>query len=159
MNTRAFLLAVLIAGVAIGFLGNLPLLNLINCALCVWVWFGGALAVVLYRGFTHGEPVVSVGQGAGLGALSGLLGALVGAVVFLVTSPISIPIFNGLARDLNVQGDMPFRSGSPGDILATTFIFLVLDGVLYPIFGALGGVIAASLTRDRRSATVYGPQV
>ena len=43
MNTRAFWLSTLIAGAAIAVFGNLPLLNIVNCALCVWVWIGGAL--------------------------------------------------------------------------------------------------------------------
>jgi hypothetical protein len=151
MNSRSFLLSVLIAGVVIGFLGNLPLLNLINCALCIWVWIGGILAVLLYRRFQHGEPGPSVGQGAGLGALSGLIGALVGAVVFIMTSPLSIPLFNNLARGLQIEGDFPFRAGGFWEIVGTAFIFLILDAVLYPIFGALGGVIAASLTREPRA--------
>ncbi len=153
MNTRAFLLAVLIAGVVIGFLGNLPILNLINCALCVWVWLGGALAVLLYRRLQHGRPTtVTTGQGAGLGALAGLIGAVIGVFVFLVTSPLSIPLMNALALNLGVQGDMPFRSSTIGEIVATAFIFLVVDAVLYPLFGALGGVIAAALTKGQAEA-------
>jgi hypothetical protein len=151
MNTRSFLLSTLIAGVVIGFLANLPVLNLINCALCIWVWIGGILAVLLYRRFQHGGPGPSVGQGAGLGALSGLIGALVGAAVFTVTSPLSIPLFNNLAREMGVTGDLPFRSGSFGAIASTAFIFLILDAVLYPFFGALGGLITASLTRESRA--------
>ncbi len=153
MNTRAFLLAVLIAGVVIGFLGNLPILNLINCALCVWVWLGGALAVLLYRRLQQGRPTtVTTGQGAGLGALAGLIGAVIGVFVFLVTSPLSIPLMNALALNLGVQGDMPFRSSTIGEIVATAFIFLVVDAVLYPLFGALGGVIAAALTKGQAEA-------
>lgn len=151
MNTRSFLLSTLIAGVVIGFLGNLPVLNLINCALCIWVWFGGALAVFLYRWFQRGKPGLSVAQGAGLGALSGLIGALVGVVVFAVTSPLSIRLFNNLARGLGVEGDLPFRAGGFWEIVSTALIFLVLDAVLYPIFGALGGAIAASITKEPRA--------
>ncbi|KPK03130.1 MAG: hypothetical protein AMJ56_19860 [Anaerolineae bacterium SG8_19] len=151
MDTRSFLFSTLIAGVAIGLLGNLPVLNLINCALCIWVWLGGILAVVLYRWFQQSKPGPSVAQGAGLGALSGLIGALVGAVVFAVTSPLSVPLFNSLARTFGVEGDLPFRAGGFGEIVGTAFIFLVLDSVLYPIFGALGGVIAASFTKEPRS--------
>ena len=47
MNTRSFVLSALIAGAAIGVLANLPVLNLINCFLCLWVWIGGLLAVFL----------------------------------------------------------------------------------------------------------------
>jgi hypothetical protein len=154
MNTRSFLLSTLIAGVVIGLLGNLPVLNLINCALCIWVWIGGILAVFLYRRFQHGQPGPSVAQRAGLGALSGLIGALVGVVVFLVTSPLSISLFYNLARGFWEMGggDFPFSRGTDfGGIVTTAFVFLVFDAVFYPLFGALGGVIAASLTKEPRA--------
>jgi hypothetical protein len=82
MNTRSALWAVLIAGVVMALLGNLPLLNLVNCILCLWAWLGGALAVFVYRRFQRGQPGPTAGQGAGLGALSGLVGALTGAAVY-----------------------------------------------------------------------------
>ena len=151
MNTRSLVLTVLIAGVVIGVLANLPVLNLINCALCIWVWLGGALAVFMYRRFQRGQPGPTPAQGAGLGALSGLVGDLVGAVVFMVTSPISIPIFNGLARSFQVEGDLPFRSSTVWDLVSTAFMFLVIDAVLYPLFGALSGMITANLTKETRA--------
>ena len=123
------------------------MLNLINCALCIWVWIGGSLAVFLYRQFQRGKPGPTVSQGASLGALSGLIGALVGVVVYAVTSPISIPIFNSLARAFQIEGDLPFRSGTLADTISTAFIFLVVDAVLYPLFGALGGLITANLLK------------
>lgn len=146
MNTRAFWLSTLIAGVAIAFFGNLPVFNLINCALCVWVWLGGALSVVLYRRFQGGRPVVSAGQGAGLGALSGLIGAVLGAGVFLLTSPLSVPMFNTLARALQLENEVHFENGLLGNF-GSAFIFLVIDAILYPLFGALGAMIAAAFTK------------
>ena len=151
MNTRSLVLTVLIAGTVIGVLANLPILNLINCALCIWVWLGGSLAVFIYRRFQGSQPGLTASQGAGLGALAGLVGALVGAVVFLVTSPLSIPIFNGLARSLQIEGELPFRSNTIWDLVGTAFVFLVVDAVLYPVFGALSGMITANLTRPPAS--------
>jgi len=52
---------------------------------------------------------------------------------------------SNLARASRIEGHLPFRAGSFWEIVGTAFIFLVLDAVLYPIFGALGGVIAANL--------------
>jgi hypothetical protein len=147
MNGRSFVLSALIAGVAIGFLANLPILNIINCFLCLWVWVGGILAVVLYRQFQHGGADLTPGQGAGLGAISGLIGAFVGVVVNAATSFISIPMFERLAQYFQVQGDLPFRTGGPGAILASTFFFFALDVVAYPLFGAISGLIGASLFR------------
>jgi hypothetical protein len=145
MNPRSFFLSALIAGTVIGVLGNLPLLNLVNCIFCIWVWLGGIFSVYLYQRFQHGEPGLSGAQGAGLGAVAGIIGALVGVVVYALTSFISAPIMESIARALQVQGDLPFQSGGPGALIASAFFFLTVDAVLYPIFGAIGGLIAASV--------------
>ena len=145
MNTRSFLLSALIAGIVIGLLGNLPLLNLVNCFLCIWVWIGGILSVFLYRRFQQGESTLSTAQGAGLGALSGLIGAFVGVTVFALTSFISMPLFANLARSLQIEGDLPFQAGDYSSIIVSTLIFFILDVVLYPLFGALSGMLTASI--------------
>jgi hypothetical protein len=152
MNTRSLWLSALIAGAVIGFLGNLPLLNLVNCLLCIWAWAGGALAVLLYRRFDPTGPGLTAGQGAGLGALSGLFGALVGAVVFMITSPLLLPLMNNLSRALQIGDDTLFRSGGIGEILVTGLIFLAFNLVFYPLFGALGAAITASLANRPRPA-------
>jgi hypothetical protein len=155
MNTRAFWLSTLIAGVAIALFGNLPGLNLVNCALCIWTWLGGALSVLLYRRFHGGGPVVSAGQGAGLGALSGLIGAVLGAGVFLITSPLSVSMFNALARALEVENEFHFENGILGNV-GSTFIFFLIDAILYPLFGALGAMIAAAFTREPQAKAEAG---
>jgi len=145
MNSRSFVLSALIGGVVIGFLANLPVLNLINCFLCLWVWVGGILAVFLYRGFEHGKSSLTGAQGAGLGALSGLIGAFIGVLVNALTSFISIPLFNSVAHSLQIEGNTPFQSGGLSTLVGSTFFFFILDAIGYPIFGAISGFIAASL--------------
>lgn len=153
MNARSFLLSSLIAGAVIGLLGNLPVVNFVNCLLCLWVWTGGLLAVYIYGRFQKGQAGLSPVQGAGLGALAGLIGALLGAVVFLATSPLSIPLFNNLALLLQIEGDLPFGAGGFQEIAVTTLIFLVINLVLYPIFGALGGLIGSAVFKARPAAS------
>jgi hypothetical protein len=148
MNTRSVWITILIAGAAIGLLGSLPVLNLANCILCIWVWLGGALAVYIYRRLQAGQDIPTVKQGAGLGALSGLAGAFFGAIIFALGSSITIPIMNKIASLAEV-GDMPFGGLDAGSILGSTLIFLLIDAVLYPAFGAIGGAIAASLYQKK----------
>lgn len=153
MKARPFIFAVLIAGAAMGLLGNLPVLNLVNCLLCVWVWLGGGLAVILYRRFAGGQPGISAGLGAGLGAAAGLVGAVVGFGVFLLTAAISGPIMESLARSLQVEGEMPWDSGGTWGGIAGAIFFLILDIVLYPLFGALGGLITANMGKGKASSS------
>jgi hypothetical protein len=152
MNGRSFILSALIAGVAIGIIANLPLLNLINCFLCIFVWAGGMLAVLLYRAFQKGGPGLTGAQGAGLGALSGLIGAFVGIFVNALTNSISAPLLESFVRMFDIQGDLPFRSGDLGAIVASTFFFFIFDAITYPIFGALAGLITATLTKKQVQA-------
>jgi hypothetical protein len=145
MNTRSFFLSALISGALIGLLGNLPLLNLVNCIFCLWVWVGGIFAVFLYQRFQRGGRGLTTGQGAGLGAVSGIIGALIGLFVFILTSFISMPLFTELARALQIQGDLPFEGGGFGSALISAFFFLTINAVLYPIFGAIGGLVGAGV--------------
>jgi len=144
MNTRSFALAVLIGGAVMALLGNLPLVNLVNCVLCIWVWLGGAVAVMLYRRFTPGTPAVTGGQGAALGAVAGLVGAILGFGVLLLTSAVTTPVMESLARALDIQGEMPFAPSGPGGTVAGALFFLLIDLGLYPLFGALSGLITAN---------------
>ncbi len=146
MNSRSFILSALISGVIIGLLANLPILNIINCFLCIFVWIGGVIAVFIYRGFEHGTLGLTTGQGAGLGALAGLFGAFIGIFVNILTGFISQPIFNSIANYFQV-GNMPFQSNTLASLLISSFFFFILDAIFYPIFGALSGLITVSLMR------------
>jgi hypothetical protein len=148
MNTRSVWITILIAGAAIGILGSLPVLNLFNCFLCLWVWLGGALAVYTYRRLQGGQENPTVKQGAGLGALSGVAGALIGAIVFAIGSSLTIPIMNKLAELLDMS-DQLFGDLGSGSLLGSTLVWLVIDLVLYPAFGAIGGAVAASLYQKK----------
>ncbi len=140
-----------------GLLGNLPLLNIVNCILCLWVWLGGGLAVIFYRRFQRGGPDPSTGQAAALGAIAGVIGALIGAVVYFATASISAPIMEGMMRALDVQSDLQFGAQNPGSALGGTLTFMVIDLVLYPIFGALGGLVTANIIRNRSAGQPPSP--
>ena len=143
MNTRAFMLSALIAGLVIGLLGSLPLINFVNCLLCLWVWVGGFFAVYLYRRNTPGGVPLTLAQGTGLGAAAGVIGAFIGLLVYLATGALTMPMMNELARTLEI--DLPQQSGGFGDTLIGGLIFLVIDLVLYPLFGAIAGLLGANL--------------
>ncbi len=144
MNRRSFIISALVAGLVMGFLGNFPGLNLLNCFLCLWVWLSGILAVFLYRRFTAAQPDLSMGQAAALGAVSGVVGALIGAVF--------AAIFNAILGGLGVFKGLESMQSQPGTfdffklITSPSFpiVSLLIDLVLYALFGAVGGVIAVT---------------
>jgi len=160
MNTRAFTLSALIAGIVMGLLSNIPVVNFANCLLCMWVWLSAILAVFLYRRFDPVNPFLSVGQGAGLGAVAGIVGALVGAVVSLLFNALFASFGydpTAMLQSLQSQGDLPPAAVTAIQALAGTgslFVALLCNGFLYAAFGAIGGMIAAALIWKKPAAVV-----
>lgn len=145
MNTRSFILSALLAGLFMALFGNIPLLNLVNCILCLWVWLGGALAVWLYRRFQKGGQGLTSGQGALLGAVTGVVGALLGFPLYLATARMMNTLFATLIQRLALEGDIPMWFDSDERIVAQAIGFLILDIFVYAIFGAIAGLITANM--------------
>jgi hypothetical protein len=164
MNMRAFTLSALIAGLVMGVLSNIPVINFANCLLCMWVWLSAILAVFLYRRFAPEAPFLSVGEGAGLGAVSGVVGAVVGAIVSLMFNALfasfganPVEALQQL-QQLQAQGVeippwvVPLVHALTGT--GSVFISLFCNGFVYAIFGAIGGIIAAALIWKKPAVTV-----
>src|SRR5215471_20264324 len=77
----------LYAGIAIGVLSALPIINLGNCLCCLWVVGGGALAVYLMQ--QNYPYAVQAADGALVGLLAGVIG---GALSGLIAIPIALAI-------------------------------------------------------------------
>ena len=58
---------------------------------------------------------------------------------------LSVPLMNSLAKALEIEGDQPFKTGGIEAILVQVIIFLILNLVLYPLFGAIGGLLGAGV--------------
>jgi hypothetical protein len=154
MNTRAFLLSALIAGVVMALLGQIPIINILNCVLCMWVWGSGILAIFLYRRFEPANPILSIGQGAGVGAVAGVVGAIIGAILSAIFKSAGWGALLSLAKA--IAG--PSADLDPIANLITTggfwFISLGIDLVLYAFFGAVGGIIATALIWKKPKTTL-----
>lgn len=145
MDKKSMGMAVVIAGVIMGLLSSLPVINMVNCLLCTWVWSSSILAVYLYRRFSKENPQLSIAQAAGLGALTGVVGAIVGSLVGAIFSggiTATLSVLQGIPGLADLMKDMPMdvlRSGG------FSVFSLISDLIVYMIFGAVGGIIAASV--------------
>jgi hypothetical protein len=138
MNTRSFLLSAGIAGAITGVLSGLPIVAMLNCLLCAWLWVGSALGVWLYNR-RDGMPM-TIGQGAGMGVAVGLVAALVASALSLLFGAASMQAMGALPPEM--MGDLP----ADFDLLAVTQgLMVVLNFIAFPIFGLLGGLIGASI--------------
>ena len=151
--TPAKLQPALLAGVAIGVLSALPVVNMVNACCCAWVLFGGGLAAYLMQQ-NHPEPITT-GDGAVVGLLAGLFGAVVGTLLSIPLTLMMGP-FQGqmVERVLESARDMPpearrilesMRGGAAIGIgLVFSFLMMATAGA---IFGLIGGLLGALMFR------------
>jgi hypothetical protein len=145
MNTRAFLIASLIAGVVMGLLGGLPIISIANCVLCMWVWASAIFAVWLYRRFEGSQPLVTLGQGALLGVVTGLIGAVIVLLISLITKQAATDAIMSAFETAGMEAPGFFATGA-------ILVGIVIDLVLYSIFGAIGGLIGAAIFKPKAPA-------
>ena len=145
MNAKFFLLTSLIVGVAMGVLSSIPVVSIVNCLLCGWLWLGGIFGVWLYRNFSH--QTLDMGKGALLGLVSGLVAAVIATLLGLVFSGNVAAISpEQMAQLEEVMGESAQIFNDPATM---TVIGLGITLVLYPVFAAIGGLIGAAIFKPK----------
>jgi len=147
----------LLAGVAIGVLSALPVINFVNLCCCAWVVAGGALASNLMQQ-NHPAPI-NAGDGAIVGLMAGAIGALVGTVLSVPVAMMMGPFqMQMMERVLQGAQDMPpevrsileqMQGGMGGAAaMGIGFVFsLFFSLFFYSIFGLFGGLLGALIFR------------
>jgi hypothetical protein len=141
LNNRSLLIAAVIAGVLMAILSSIPIVHLVNCLLCAWLWLGGMFAVWYYK--RENPSGVTPGQGALIGAAAGLIGAVLAAILGLIFGGAGMAA--ALEAQREVLGDaadqiIAMMAGGLGVLLTVIF-----NLVFYTLFGAIGGLIGAAL--------------
>lgn len=148
MNNRSMLIAALVGALVMMFLSNVPILSLINCLLCAGIWIGGMVAAWFYRRQTGLS--LTPGQAAAVGAVAGVIAALGSSII--------ASVFGADAIQSAIEADPTGQvRGVFGSFVGGTASFLmsfIINIILYPLFGAIGGAIYAVLTN--RSSTKMG---
>ena len=135
-----------LGGLFIGVLSALPIVGWANCCCCLWIVSGGALSAYLEIQQTNRS--LTTGEGAAVGSLAAVIGAFV-RLPFSVAGMLllnAVGVFNNFdfpqdARDLppEVRQVMAMFAGWAG--VGLTFMMHLVIG---PIFGAIGGMLAAA---------------
>jgi hypothetical protein len=148
----------LIGGAAAGILSGIPLLN---CLCCLWIIGGAALAAYL---LAKDSPVsLKSSDGALVGAFTGVIAAVVDTVVSLPFQAVNAAFSKRLIERLGAYLDqMPAQwneyltqRGGPVSI-AWFFGGLLIAAVVFAVFGALGGVIGATLFGKKTTPAPQG---
>jgi hypothetical protein len=141
MDNRNLLVSALVGAGVMVVLSNVPILNLINCLLCAGIWLGGMAAVWFYRRQTGLS--VTGGQGAVLGVVAGLIGAVVSSIITAVVGADAIQT----AIEADPTGQAGALLGGLVGGGASFFISLIINLIVYPLFGAIGGLIFAAIAK------------
>jgi hypothetical protein len=150
MNNKSMLVAAGGGGLVMLFLTKVPLISCLNCLFCAGIWGGGILTIWFYRLSEKDHPGLTVGQGALLGILAGVVAAVLATAVGAVFSGAgALSSLDTLQNIPGVSNQIPSASTDAIRQAAALgggfFGGLICNLVLYPLFGALGGVIGTGL--------------
>jgi hypothetical protein len=155
MHAKNLLISAVIGAMVITAMANVPILNLVNCLLCVGFWAGAILAVWLYRRF---EGSVSLGQAVAIGALTGLFAGLLGFALSFVGAAGAGAMLDGVVRLLPPEAIAEMGDFSTEMVSGPVAIMINLVGVgVNVLFGTLGGLIGGAVYRPRLPAAPAPP--
>jgi uncharacterized membrane protein YeaQ/YmgE (transglycosylase-associated protein family) len=148
MNTKNLWIAALIGAVVTTFFANFPVINVLNCLVCLPFWGGPLLAVWFYK---RQSGAMNMNQAIYVGLLAGFLA---GALGFLF-SLIGMAGAAGLVNQLNRY--MP-QDQIPVWLTGGTALLFTLTGVITNIiFGLIGGLIGGAIWQDKVPAVTTSP--
>jgi hypothetical protein len=157
MNQEPLFRSALIAGVLVGILSALPLINAVNCLCCAWVIAGGVLAAHLY---VRSSPIaVTLGRGVVLGLLTGVIGAIVDTLfsipLYLMMAG-NVSFSEQLREALDQVPNMPRETKEAARTLLDQYgmTIVVLSGFfklfIYGVIAMLGGAVGVALFEKRK---------
>jgi uncharacterized protein YqgC (DUF456 family) len=155
VNGPSYAQPAFIGGLVMGVLSALPIVNLGNCACCMWVVIGGVVAAYVLQ--QNQSAPITAGDGALVGLFAGLIGAVVDSVISIpiayVVSPFSRQM---LERIIEMSGNMPpeFREAMSryggGDAPTAMVVAGKIFGLMFlmcvgAIFSTVGGLLGAAI--------------
>ncbi len=147
MNQQSKFLPALWGGLLIGVISGVPGLNLINCACCAGVIGGGIFAVYMFRRDAGPYAQITSTDGVVLGLVAGLIGAVLASILAALFGTASMEMLEQAKQyidDPDARQMLDQLSGQ-GMSAGIFFISMMLNVVIYAIFGLIGGLIGASL--------------
>lgn len=147
-----------VGGIAAGVLSSIPFLG---CFCCLWIIGGAMLSANLYA--KSSPASITPGDGAIVGIFSGIAAAAAASLVNLAFQPANREIARRFADqmsqmfpNMSPELDAALRSSSQGTSPAMFLLGLFFQAVVFALFGALGGVIGASLFGRKKAPPVQG---
>jgi hypothetical protein len=153
MRLFPLVIAGMVAGIFMPLFSQLPILNLVNCFPCGWIWLGGIVAVGLYRWLTDASEAMVASDGAILGIFTGVVAAFTSLIlaIFLHSND---PAPEPSARLVPILDQIrdTFRFAN---LKQTSYMFMFLfDLISFPMISAISGFVGIQLFGKSISHTV-----
>jgi integral membrane sensor domain MASE1 len=157
---------VLVGAAVMSIIAIVPGLNFLNLLCCAGIILGGVAGTLYYnRELKKSGGELQFKDGAAIGVLSGFISALI-VVVFttllsMVMKQNPIPevykIFDQQGFNLPPEAEQFLRKISDeysknGFSITLTLVTLITDVIIYPLFGAIGGLLTAAAVGKKRNA-------
>jgi hypothetical protein len=166
MNSPNKIKAVVIAAGVMTFLSVTPLVSMINMLCCAGVLLGAAAGVYVYnKDVQNFGKTLELKDGAMIGILSGIITAIIYTGFFLAIQLFSEGnMFTEMSSDLEkfgfpvspeyyqVMDHFNDETREYGFSPTLTGVTLFLNLVIYPLFGAIGGLLTANILRKKNQA-------
>ena len=148
----------LIGGITAGILTAVPL---VNCFCCLWIIGGAMLAAYLFAKSTPAS--LTPGDGAVLGILTGIVAAVADSIVSLPFETMNrefvqkfMDQFSQFVEEMPSGWEKWLNQRAGGMSPVWFLLGLLASAVIYAAFGALGGLIGASMFGRKRVPPAQG---
>lgn len=166
MNQPSKFTPVIISSVIIVVISLFPFLNFINLLCCAGVIIGGAAGTAYYnKQLKNAGAQIKYKDGAAIGVLSGIISALIVVIgTTLMTMLVSQNPIPQIYEMLDMQGlDIPpeidkflqqisDEYSKQGFSITLTIVTLIVDLIAYPVFSAIGGMLAVAIFSKKKNA-------
>jgi len=166
MNQPSKFTPVIISSTVIIIISLFPFLNFINLLCCAGVIIGGAAGTAYYNNQlkkTGGQ--IQYKDGVAIGVLSGIISALIVVIgTTIMTMLVKQNPIPEIFRMLDLQGinippdvdkflqQISDEYSKRGFSITLTLVTLVVDLISYPIFSAIGGMLAVQIFGKKNAA-------
>jgi hypothetical protein len=166
MNQPSKFTPIIISTAIMTVISAVPGLNLINVLCCAGIIIGSFSGTAFYaKKLAADGSVVQFKDGAAIGVFSGILTAFLvtifNTLITMISSQNPVPevykLFDQFGYPLPPEAEKLLKTVSDeynkhGFSITITIINLVADLIFFPLFGFLGGIIAASVFGKKKNA-------
>jgi len=151
-NKQHYMPGVVISGLVAGLIGAAS--DFLGCCTC---WCGllgamgfGVLAVKLVRDKSGGG--IEMGEGAAIGAIQGVMAGAISGIAWAIITLLMQEQNQQMMREMGF--DVPMQSSG----VMAAIIPVCASVLIYPMMGALGGLIACAIWKDEPGGGPQPPQ-